>query len=166
MSDEESKTVVVAETPAEKEARRAEADKERAIASIPIEQGGGVQYTNRMTDSPEAETAKVLLQYMMPHGREVEFECLGDVTISLTGELELILVCPRCISQGVPHGRAQLKIAQSNKNWELDVRKAGEPILFDGAFYRSAGRVRECPLSRCPDCNWSFKIDDNKLYPQ
>lgn len=144
--------------------RRAKQDKDMEIASTPLEQGGGAMFTNYLTENANMDKAYVHLQYLSKNLRNVDFECLGDVTMMEDNELALILICPVC-AQKVGLDLAHLTIRQSHKKWELDTRKAGELIIFDGQPYRSAGRIRECQRFRCSQCDWAGKIDDNKVYP-
>jgi hypothetical protein len=167
---------------AEADARRAEDDQQRALASKPIEEGGGVLYNNMLRPSSSgvpSQGPKVLLQYMSPHGRDVAYECLADVVAGadpLNAEgLSLLLVCPRCMERGVKEAEAQLKISQSNKKWWLEPpRDAAHAIIkFDETLpdgsraprvLPSAGTVMECERFSCPCCSWTARIDKNRVY--
>jgi hypothetical protein len=149
--------------------------RERRIASVPIEEGGGKIFTNRMAASPdEAGGAQlyVLLKYLTAHGEDKrqdgdQLECLADVIVGADpggpAKLSLILVCPQCKERGMPQGQAQLRIHQSNRHWELDTRKRGEPFLFEGNVYPSAGEVTSERFT-CV-CGWAARIDKNRVIP-
>jgi hypothetical protein len=165
----------VAELEADAEHRRDMQARERQIASVPIEEGGGKIFTNHMAASPdEAGGAQlyVLLKYMTAHGEDKrqngdQLECLADVVVGADpggpAKLSLILVCPQCKERGMPQGQAQLRIHQSNRHWELDARKRGEPFLFEGNVYPSAGEVTSERFT-CV-CGWAARIDKNRVIP-
>lgn len=164
----------IAEVEADAERRRNTADRERALARIPIEQGGGKIYGGPLTDKPEIAQAYVELSYLTPRGEPTGLKCLADVLVGAhpphPTELTLVLVCPRCKERGVPQGQCQIRIHQCNKHWELDTRTSGELILWeeDGKLkpYRSAGKVMECERFECGYCgNWSARIDKNCVWP-
>jgi hypothetical protein len=151
--------------------RRAVADQERAAAQRPVEEGGAIVHTNKLTDSPDANVAHVLLKYLTPQGEQKyangnEFQCLGDIVMVSETELALILVCPGCMERGMPMDLCQIKINQSNRKWELDTRKAGELIMFDDHPYRSAGEIMDCERFSCSQCGWAARIDKNRVWTQ
>jgi len=168
----------VAEQEADAEKRRDIAAAERRIARVPIEQGGGKIYQTRMTENASVPQAYVLLDYLTARGEPIMYmgqplQCLADIIISgakiksggfgIHGqEMTLQIVCPQCVSRGMPMGQAQLTIRQSNKQWELDTSKAGLPLIFMGEAFPSAGRIVECERFSCP-CGWSARIYDNKV---
>jgi hypothetical protein len=169
--------MMVQEQEADAERRRDLLDKERQIASLPFEQGGGRLYNNYLTPNPEGlpmEKAKVLLQYLTPSG-DVEYnkgkplKCLADVLVGLDPamptELTLVLVCPKCETK-MPQGQCQIQIRQSNRRWELDQRTAGELIVFEGKPFRSAGTVMESEKFTCGRCTWTAHIDKNRVWPE
>jgi hypothetical protein len=170
----------IAELKFESQRRREVADQERAIAQVPVEQGGGKLFTNKLTDDPDVEQAYVELRFVTARGEPVyhngeEVKCLADITVLDADELAIIMVCPSCFSKtNVPLDQCQIRIRQSNKRFELDTSKAGELILWvEGRDilgkaivkpYRSAGLIRECERFQC-DCGWSARIVNNKVYP-
>jgi hypothetical protein len=172
----------------ESERRRAEADMERRIADVPIEKGGGVQFTNQLNtqDERDLQTGKVELFFVNSRG-EQEYEsgeplrCLADVIVpdkpERPSELMLIMICPKCKERGLPADQAIIQIRQSNREWDLDQRRVGEPIIWDEwvdgpdglrrkkrEVYLSAGIVRDGEKFTCPRCNWRAVIDDNKVW--
>jgi len=164
----------IAEVEADAERRRDIAARERAIAKVPIEKGGGKIYSNSLTDKPEIAQAYVELTYLTPRGEDTGIKCLADVLVGAhpphPAELTLVLVCPRCKARGVPQGQCQIRIHQCNKRWELDTRTAGELIMWEenGNLrpYRSAGKIMECERFECGYCgNWSARIDKNRVWP-
>jgi hypothetical protein len=163
---------MVAEQEADAERRRSVQDAERQAASLPIEDGGGKLYSNNLSGNAGV-SPKVLLRYLTQGGEERyesgdRLECLADIMVGLDplkpAELTLILVCPRCKTQK-PQGQCQIQVRQSNRRWELDPRTQGEPILFEGSVYVSAGMVMESERFSCPDCGWAARIDKNRVRP-
>ena len=176
---------MVAEEEADAERRRDEQAFMRHMASIPIEEGGARMYENRMALNPTGlptESAKVELTYLRPSG-EPEYnhgkplKCLADIIVGMDPlkpeELTLIVVCPQC-EQRMPQGQCQIQIRQSNRNWYLDPRTAGELIAWEEQDelgrkrvipYRSAGRVMDGERFTCPRCDWSARIDNNRVWP-
>lgn len=167
----------VAELKADAEHRRALADKERALARLPVEQGGAQMFTNNLTDNAGVDQAYVELHFLNKRGEPwyqygEPVKCLADVVMISATELALVIACPSCKERGLPLDQCQLRIRQSNKSWELDTSKAGELILWveghnpDGSKiikpYRSAGVIRESERFRC-DCGWSARISMNKI---
>jgi hypothetical protein len=128
--------------------RRAVADAERKVASVPIEQGGGRLYSH-----------------------EVEHEGVGDVLVvtepAFPGEMFLQLFCPFCLeSKRKTPDLCIIRIRQSNRRWGLDDRTKGSQFhsACDGQVYVSAGVVRDSEEFNCPDCHWRAAIDKNKVY--
>lgn len=158
------------------ERRRDVAAMEKKIAKIPIEHGGGRIYEHRLTSAPEIEQGYVLLEWVNGRNEKTGLQCLADVQ-AITAhanekaaqsaneqvELQLVLVCPRCKERGIPQGQCQLAVRQSNRSWHLDQRHAGEIIAFEGAVYRSAGRVVDSEPIRCPRCAWRARIHNNMV---
>jgi hypothetical protein len=165
---------------ADAEHRRAVADKERLIASKPIEEGGGMLATHKMTSAPQIEALYVLLKYLTPKGDEArhkgeELQCLADIQMVGANELQLMIVCAGCKREGVHQQDTQLRIPQSRKRWVLDrtpwdgktdgfPHRQGQPFFFEGKMYLSAGVV-SCEKFSCVDCGWTARIDANKLWP-
>jgi hypothetical protein len=167
----------VAELEFDAQKRRAEADDDRRKM---IFEGAKISSQNFASD-PSAEKAVVELHYMnsrnepmYDHGERVR--CLADVMFvdGQDQELALIIVCPDCLTRGMPQGQAQLRIRQSNRKWELDTSKAGALIIWDETDpltgisfkkpYRSAGEVIESERFSC-ECGWAARIARNKVYP-
>lgn len=169
----------VAELKADAIKRRAEADEERRIANVPIEDGGGKMFTNKLTDRPDVEQSYVELAFVNSKGEPIydcgeEVKCLADLVVLSKDELAIIMVCPRCFGKGMPLDQCQIRIRQSNKRFEIDHSKAGTPIFWcEGndaqgkkiiKVYRSAGVIRESEHFTC-DCGWSARIANNKIIP-
>lgn len=154
---------------AEDEARRREADEERRL----VREEGAKMYTQNLGTPQQHPVVKLTLTN--PRGdlnfdKSKPIEILADVYLdqnaSSATDLTLNLACPYCWSNGVPHGRCQFKVLQSNRFWALDMKGAGELVAFDGQVYQSAGTVRDSERIRCPQCGWTFKIDDNRIYEE
>jgi hypothetical protein len=151
--------------------RRAVADAERKVASVPIEQGGGRLYSHELGGDPRIPKAdKVQLFYVNRKG-EVEHEGVGDVLVvtepAFPGEMFLQLFCPFCLeSKRKTPDLCIIRIRQSNRRWGLDDRTKGSQFhsACDGQVYVSAGVVRDSEEFNCPDCHWRAAIDKNKVY--
>lgn len=173
---------MMAERVADAERRRDVAAKERQLAAVPIEDGGAQMFTNNMALNPQAEAASVLLKYCTPrgevkHANGDEIYCVAEVLMMGGGDLAVQLVCLRCKERGVHQGECQLLVRQSNRKWHLDTRgwdgssasfphKAGQPFMFDGKPYRSAGVICDSERFSCPNCSWSARIDGNRVIPE
>lgn len=165
---------------ADAERRRDEAAAERKLSRVPVEHGGAKLYEHKLTSAPEVQPAHVHLVCVNRRKEKTGIEQLGDITV-LTSygseadsraaneaqELQLTIVCPKCVASGIPQGQAQLAIRQSNRSWHLDQREAGSLIAWKSngrvEMYRSAGRIMSSEPFTCPRCNWRAKIDDNMI---
>jgi hypothetical protein len=173
---------MMAERVADAERRRDEAAAERREALNPTEGAVAQLQTNNLALNPQAEAAYVLLKYCTPsgevkHANGDEVYCLADIVMADgTTNLCVILVCLSCKSRGDHQGECQLRILQSNRKWYLDTRGwdgasasfphlAGQPFLFEGKPYRSAGVIMESERFSCPNCGWSARIDKNRVIP-
>lgn len=156
----------------ESEARRKEDDFYRAQARRPIEQGGGVEYTNQLTDNPEADRVYAKLRYLTRRGGLVYhhgevLECLADIIMEDMDDpnnLTLVIVCPACaMNTSKPIDSCQLKISQKNKNWYLRQRPRFEP--FDDGYgmkmYPVLGDVLESEPFQCGYCHWRGVLSNN-----
>lgn len=166
--------------------RRKVADAERALSRIPIEDGGAKMFTHRMVDAGKGAVmtrpgqaggeAYVRLAYITNRGERVtrdgkEMVCLADIGVLEGGELFLMLVCPRCLNNKVPHGQCQMRVRQKNKWFDFDPTptaragdmKNGDVFVFEDRVYTSAGLVRESELFRCYQCNWGARIVNNEV---
>jgi hypothetical protein len=157
----------------EAEERRNQADRDRAVSRIPIEQGGGVMHTHRFTSHPEVPQAVVLLHYVNEYGNKVPpNECLADIIIedwSHPKDLTLIIVCPRCANGGHKHEQdCQLSIRQSNRKWTLIPAVGPKQFVFKDKrrgpqVYYSAGTIAESEVFTCADCSWRGRIVNNQI---
>lgn len=156
----------------EDEQRRNEADEERRIAARKNTGPGDVAKLHTMNLGTPSQHPVVLLDFVSPKGEVLmdkgkPMQMLAEVYVGDNFEdptdLTLNMACPYCVSRGTPQGRAQFKVRQSHRPWHLDVSKQGEFFKFEGAVYRSAGVIMESTKLRCPYCNWTFRIDKNKI---
>lgn len=154
------------------EERRAEADQERALAARKNAAPGDVAKLHNMNFGTPTGNPVVLLTFVSNHGevkvdKSKPMQMLADVVVGMNldtpNDLSLILVCPYCVSRGTPQGRAQFRVQQSNRGWHLDTSTQGEMFAFEGSVYRSAGRIMDSSLIKCPQCSWAFKIDKNTI---
>lgn len=159
----------IAETEAEAEKRRNQQDADRAICSVPVEQGGGKMFNHHFghpTDDP-----KVLVEFVNSK-KEVEFKMLCDVGVEHDGSgMWFVFVCPDCVSRGVPSGQAQLRVSDKHRKWFLDQRTLGTPIEWDDGdgnrqFFVSAGQIVDTEVLRCPNahCTLAVRIHQNRMY--
>lgn len=164
----------MAEQKADAERRRDEADKERALSKIPIDQGGGQIQGGRLLPKGEVDALYVELTYLRLSGepwyeKGIALKCLADITVLDGGELCLVIVCPICQERGVHQDRCQMKIRQSNKAFELSARGAGDLVMFDDGFgvkpYKSAGTIEESERFSCSQCGWTARIEKNRVRP-
>lgn len=152
------------------EKRRDQAAVERKLASIPIDAGGAVMHTHKLTDNPEVPKAYIELKYMNAYGADSGLRCMADLIVGIGEnplELMLILVCPNCVhNRRLHHDQAQIQIRQSNKKFEF-VAGMGDPtFVFDEMMYNSAGMIMESEKFTCPNCSWSARIDRNMVIPE
>lgn len=159
----------------EAEVRRDISAKERAAASIPIEEGGAQLLSNQFTSTPEIPKAFIPLKYVDKRGQQIVIAgvpvmCCADLIIGmdplLPTELTLILVCPKCSQDS--HKRQQdnqIQIRQSNKNFEFVASKGEPTFVFQEKMFRSAGMITQSESFRCPDCDWRARIDNNRVWP-
>jgi hypothetical protein len=157
---------------ADADERRRVADEEKRIASMPLEQGGGKMFTHNM-GTPQQHPVVCLTihnpkqEIVRSGGKDVQI--LADIIVGNPDnpdDLTLNMVCPYCWSNGTPLGECQFKILQSHRFWALDPRGAGELVIFDGQPYRSAGTVMDSTRVRCPQCDWTFRIDKNRIFEE
>lgn len=153
----------------EDESRRREADEDRRM----VREQGARMYSQNLGTPQQHPVVKLTLvnpKAELNFDKSKPIEILADVYLdqnaSSATDLTLNLACPYCWSNGVPHGRCQFKILQSHRFWALDMKGAGELIAFDGQVYQSAGTVRDSERIRCPQCGWTFKIDNNRIYEE
>ena len=158
----------IAETEADAEHRRNVQDQERAIASIPIEQGGGKMFSHHF-GHPTDDT-KILVKFVNSK-KETDFELLCDIGVSGNADfLYFQFPCPDCVSRGVPQGQCQLLVRDNHRKWSLDDRTKGEIIRWrddDGLqIYYSAGRIKDTEILQCSNdgCSLCVKIHDNMMY--
>lgn len=154
---------------ADDEKRRSVSDEERRL----VRDEGAKMFSRNLGTPQQHPVVKLTLVNPRP---ELNFdtskpvEILADVYLDQNAasvtDLTLNLACPYCWSNGVPHGRCQFKVLQSNRFWALDMKGAGELVAFDGQVYQSAGTVRDSERIRCPQCSWTFKIDGNRIYEE
>ena len=156
----------------EAEKRRAEADRDKAIARTPIERGGGVMHSHRFTQHPDLPMASVLLHYVNEYGNKVPpGECCADILIenwNSPNDPTLVIMCPSCWRGGQKHAQdCQLFIRKSNRFWHLIPALGPKQFMFDDGsgprVYYSAGTIVESEPFRCKDCNWRGRIINNRI---
>ena len=158
----------------EAEVRRDESDRDKAVARVPIEQGGGRMFAHRFTQSPEIPQAYFLLRFVNESGSPMDSPgfCLGDVYIEdweHPDDLTVQLVCPMCVNDGHKHLQdCQIKIRMSNRRWHFMPHASRKEFVFaegDGPpkTYVSAGIITESERFFCPHCNWAGRIVNNRI---
>ncbi len=152
------------------ERRRDQAEEQHKIASIPIDEGGGKEYTHKLTDNPDVPKAYIFLKYLTPQGEDTGERCLADLLIGMGNdpdEMALILVCYKCAQLGIRHhDQIQLQIRQSNRNFHFAPGAGKQRFMFEGKTYFSAGMIMESEKFTCPNCGWTAHIDKNRVWPE
>lgn len=155
----------------EDEARRAESDEDKRLAARQATPGD-VAKMHSMNFGTPTTSPVVLLTFVSPKGevkmdKSKPMQMLADVFVGENmddpGDLTLNMVCPYCVERGTPQGRAQFKVRQSHRPWHLDVRTQGEFFRFEGQVHRSAGTIMDSAVLKCPNCNWTFRVDKNNI---
>lgn len=159
----------------EAEKRRNEADRDARIASVPVEQGGGVYLTNQFTRHADKAKAWIPLTYVTSAGEPIFLNgepviCQADLIIGMDPnrpmELTLVLVCPRCTQQGQKHEQdCQMHLRQSHKRFDFVASMGPPTFVHMGKTYRSAGVITESESFACPDCGWRARIVQNQVRP-
>lgn len=154
----------------ESEHRRNVAARERELSNVPIDSGGAVMHTHKLTENPEIPKAYIELTYLNRHGTETGEKCMADIIVGVGNnptELMLILVCPNCVhNRGRHHDQAQIQIRQSNKMFHFVAGMGNPTFVFDDMPYNSAGMIMESEKFTCPNCSWSARIDHNRVIPE
>lgn len=157
----------------EADQRRAQDAAERHLGTIPIEQGGALNFERKLADP--AVHPMVLLQYV-GWGKEVLHEQLCELVFDDLQEPPahiLVLVCPECFRRGVPVQFAQMHVRDNHRSWAIDTRAAGQMKAVKNQaavggieFYHNAGKIMDTDILRCDgvNCGTSFKINKNFLY--
>lgn len=158
---------------ADAEKRRAQLDRARRLASIPIEQGGALLHSHRFSD-PLTEP-RVVVRYVNEK-KETIFDILCDLHVDDTsGAYILQCVCPECFRRGVHSGEAQMTVRDTNRKWYVDTKHAGEmrhceDVDMDGnkvkVPYRHAGEIMDSESFTCTNynCGATYKIHRNMMY--
>lgn len=155
------------------EKRRDIAAAEKTVCSFPVEEGGGKMYTHEFAapGTQELPKAYVLLRFVNSRGEPVydqgvPLECLTDIIApdapAFKDELMLLICCPVC-HERYPLGDSIMQVRQSNRSWHLDMKHAGELIVFEGRPYKSAGHVMDSEGFTCR-CGTKWRIDKNKIW--
>jgi hypothetical protein len=157
-------------------ARQSEQDEEiRLSKSETMTNTGGHSLASRKTmDLGSANTHPVaILQVLLDHGSRERY-IQADIVIAsdpVTGEIirTLNLVCPSCVSRGLPQSQSQIKIDSRNRKWDLDERCKGDVWVDPDTRqpYVIAGKVECAEMCRCPQvgCSFSFKISPKSDHP-
>jgi len=166
---------MVATDEADAERRRDVSAKERALARVPVHQGGAMIYENKLSSDPEQQQTYFALEYVDARGEPFYLNgqalgCLADVQVLPDGHVQFQMVCPKCKAEGVPQGQCQMRVNSANKRFEIDPDTAGSLVMFNDGFgpkaYRSAGVIRETERLRCYQCGWACRVVRNKVRPE
>ena len=94
---------------------------------------------------------------------------VGDIVIpddpAFEGERMLMLFCPRCLER-YPAAHCIIQVRQSNRFWALDEKTTGDPFVFEGEHYVSAGMIMDSEEFTCGRCSWAANIDKNRVRPR
>lgn len=163
----------MAERLSQAEQRRADDEAERHLGTIPIEQGGALNFERKLAD-PDVHP-RVLIAYVA-WGKEILHEQLCELVYDDVQDPPahiLILVCPECFRRGVPTQFAQMHVRDNHRSWSIDTRGAGQmkAVSNDAVaggieFYHYAGKIMDTDVLRCDgvNCGAGFKINKNRLY--
>lgn len=154
----------------ESERRRDQAAMDKKVSSVPIAQGGGKLFTNRLTSNPDVPEAYTLLTYVNRKGAPIDLgQCLAMVKMedwSNPNDLSVFIYCPRCI-QRRHFDQCLITVKQSNKFWHATPPNPGEMIEFDDGygmqFYVSAGTIVESETFNCGYCSWRGVFDKGTI---
>lgn len=161
----------LAQRKADAEVRRAEADADKKIGQVPIEQGGGLVFEHKLADPMTGP--RVLIKYVGA-GKDVLMEQLCELVEDETsGDNLFIFVCPECFRRGIPSGFCQCHARSKHRAWHVDKRTAGQVLAAKNSdahggieYYTSAGEIMDTDVLRCDNtnCGCSFKIHRNIMY--
>lgn len=156
---------------ADAEVRRAEADADKKIGQVPIEQGGGLVFEHKLADPMTGP--RVLIKYVGTT-KEVLMEQLCElVEDDTSGDSMFIFVCPECFRRGIPSGFCQCHVKAKHRAWHVDRRTAGQVLAAKNSdapggieYYTSAGEIMDTDVLRCDNvnCGSAFKIHRNIMY--
>ena len=139
--------------------------------------GPGGFSVGRMGTSPlnpgGASAAPGLVLSYMNRDKTVERQCRSELTTvehpTHPGQMDatFTLVCPRCVSRGVPQGQAQLFIRDSHRKFYIDQRKAGPVQLDTGEVVLVAGTVTVQDRVKCSNynCDFEVRIENSRVWP-
>jgi hypothetical protein len=143
---------------------------EGTAVKVPGRQGGGVEYSNQFTESPEVPTGYLHFSYHEGNRQLAEgYADLLQANPDDPEDLMIVLVCFWCQRDGHKHQQDnQIRVQMSNKYFE---HRAEGPDFFwlqDDATglhqrYRSAGIIIESEPFECPDCGRRMRIVKNRV---
>jgi len=120
---------------------------------------------------------RLILRYLNKDG-SIHLECKSEITLvpppnsSDAAPLEMMfaMVCPRCVSRGVPQGEAQMMIRESHRKFWIDEKRKGqvEPLEWPGGvreFVTICGTVTVQDIVRCSNynCNYAVRIENSNI---
>jgi len=162
---------VMAQQKADADARRQQDAEDKRVGRTPIEQGGGMMFEHRLTDSQFSPKAHVTY---VGKGREFISDQLVDLfEDEIAGDKMLVFVCPECVRRGRDSGQSQCHARDSHRKWHIDTRTAGiiktvENAAVPGGLerYLSGGEIMDTDTLACshPYCGCAFKIHKNMMY--
>jgi hypothetical protein len=112
---------------------------------------------------------RLVLKYMNRDGTVRQYGT-SEVVELPDGDALFIMVCPRCLERGEPHGRCQVIVRRSHRKWEIDVKKMGEFVELVDPYgkpmhVRLIGTVSSDEILRCANfnCNWAVRIENSEV---
>lgn len=155
----------VAELKADQLRRQAEQDQEIQL----VRKEGARRYEMDLGTPNKAPVAVIQVEV----GAKREQFIQADVVVSSDASgglvMQLVIICPKCVSRNIPQSQAQLTIDSRNKRWSLDERTAGQVWIEPGTenAYVLAGTVDVAETCSCPNvgCGFKFRISNKSEYP-
>lgn len=118
------------------------------------------------------ESPRLVLNYLNKD-KTIRQQAIGEITqlAMPSGELATMftMVCPACVSRGVPQAEAQMMINDKHRKFYLDERKRG-PVRLDTPdgplVVIICGTVSVDDRIRCNNvnCGYSCRINDSNVY--
>jgi len=112
---------------------------------------------------------RLVLLYMNRDGT-VRQHGVSEVVTLPDGDELFLMVCPRCLERGVPHGNAQIQVRKSHRKWEIDMKRMGEFVELTDPYgkpfhVKLIGTVSSDEILRCANfnCNWAVRIENSKV---
>lgn len=141
------------------------ADREKELASIPVEHGGAVMHRKDLRGPQGATYAycRFIDRY-----NNVYSDGIVDIGMDDSAVEYLMLVCPKCVYKRKEHpDQSQLRISRLNKKFELTPIEPAKFVPFNDGFgwkqYRVAVKVVASEKFKCDKCDWVARFEDGDI---